>query len=126
MPFRLKEKIQSTNPMWLIKPLLPYESCNLGSINLVAHLKKSGERYLLDWDKLRDTIRKAVHFLDNVIEVNKYPLPEIAETTLATRKIGLGLMGFADMLLYLGIPYNSEQGVTMGNEIMEMINGIGH
>ncbi|NLA85821.1 MAG: adenosylcobalamin-dependent ribonucleoside-diphosphate reductase, partial [Clostridiales bacterium] len=118
-------EIEATNPCGE-QPLLPYESCNLGSINLVSHIRLTDGRYELDKEKLCATIRDAVHFLDNVIDVNKYPLAEIDRVTKLTRKIGLGVMGFADMLLYLDVPYNSAEGVALGAEIMKMVQTVGH
>ena len=120
-PTPLVDQIESTNPCRAV-PLLAYEACNLGSINLGRMVIEGANGPEVDWKTLAETTRTAIRFLDNVIAVNNYPLPQISEMVQNNRKIGLGVMGWADMLMKMGISYSSEEGTKLASQVMEFID----
>lgn len=113
-------EIESTNPCGEV-PLLPYEACVLGSINLIHMIKEKNEKVEIDFEKLRNTIRTAIHFLDNVIDMNQYPLPQIREMALGNRKVGLGVMGLAHLFIRMGIVYSSQKALEVARGLMSFI-----
>jgi len=116
-PTPLIGKMEGTNP-YGEQPLIPYEACVLGSINVSKMVKRKNRHYEINWNNLKETIHLAVHFLDNIIDVSKYPLPQVESLTQGNRKIGLGIMGFADLLIKLNIPYNSEEAIRFTDKLM--------
>ena len=117
--------VEATNPCGE-QPLYPNEACNLGSLNLLSFVDKKAGKWEIDWEELEQAVRVTVRFLDDVIEVNPYPLPEIDAAVKANRRIGLGVMGWAHLLFRLGIPYHSEEALQLGRRVMKSINEIGH
>lgn len=119
-PIPKQGRIQTTNPCGEV-PLLDYESCNLGSMNLMKMIKNIDGKWKVDWNKLEHTISAAIRFLDNVISANHYLLPQVKSKTTKNRKVGLGVMGWAEMLIMLGLPYASDEAVQLGEKLMAFI-----